>query len=73
MTLLLDAGAEPNGATVIAAARAGSLAGLELLLERGARLQAKERKAALSAACGPDETRLRARLEALGTKRKRAR
>jgi hypothetical protein len=71
MTLLLDAGAEANGAAVIAAARAGSLAGLELLLERGARPLAKERKAALSTACGPNEQKLRERLETLVTTKKR--
>jgi ankyrin repeat protein len=72
MKMLLDAGAEANGAAVIAAARAGSLAGLELLLERGARPLAKERNAALSMACGPDEKKLRERLEALSARKKRA-
>jgi hypothetical protein len=71
MTLLLDAGAAADGASVIAAARAGNLAGLELLLERGARPLAKERKRALALACGPRETALRERLETLGTRRKR--
>jgi ankyrin repeat protein len=65
MTMLLDAGSPAGAAAVVAAARAGSLAGLELLLARGARPQTKERKAALSAACGPNEQALRKRIETL--------
>ncbi|MBP6704381.1 MAG: hypothetical protein KA385_12785, partial [Vicinamibacteria bacterium] len=50
---------------VIAAARAGSLGCLELLIDRGARPRAREVKLALEQAGGPDEERITARLAGL--------
>lgn len=66
---LLDAGADPNLAgpgsahPVIAASRAGSLACVERLMERGARPRARDLKLALEQAGGPDQKRIAALLE----------
>ncbi len=67
---LLDAGADPNLAgpgsphPVVAAALAGSLACVELLLARGARPRARDLKLAIERAGGPDEKRIVAGLRA---------
>ncbi len=70
---LLAAGADPNRSTagsphpLLAAAVAGSLACVEALLARGAKLRARDLKAALDRAGGPDAARIVTRLAALQT------
>lgn len=70
LALLLDAGAVPIPVACIAAAGAGTLEGLELLLSRGARLLAKDRKTAIAAALGPYGSLIRRRIEALSASKR---